>query len=142
MGFKRTTQKTTFGLLPSNRGGAGRGRGGQSRGGARRVYRAPSAQSTQAQAQAFVPTGDEGTLMEQRFDDVALQDEIDEKLGFLKFQEGPEKLGWLINQHATIVKDDDWPTGRAAIDYYFIQDDGEMFKVTVKYSPYFYIASK
>ncbi|KAF8939090.1 DNA polymerase epsilon catalytic subunit [Dissophora ornata] len=132
MGFK----KTTFGLMPpSSRGGrGGRGRGGRS-------YRAPSAQSASA-AQPFVATGDEGTHIEQRFDDVAFQDEIDEKLGFFKFQEGPEKLGWLINQHATLVKDDDWPTGRSAIDYYFIQDDGEMFKTTVRYSPYFYIATK
>ncbi|KAG0367489.1 hypothetical protein BC939DRAFT_506368 [Gamsiella multidivaricata] len=135
MGFK----KTTFGLMPpSARGGASRGRGGRGGGRGGKVYRAPSAQS----AQPFVATGDEGTHIEQRFDDVALQDEIDEKLGFFKFQEGPEKLGWLINQHATLVKDEDWPTGRSAIDYYFIQDDGEMFKTTVKYSPYFYIAPK
>ncbi|KAF9208588.1 DNA polymerase epsilon catalytic subunit [Haplosporangium sp. Z 27] len=130
----------------SGRGGAargGRGRGGSygrsgARGGSGNSYRAPAAQS----AQAYVATGDEGTFVEQRFDDVALQDEIDEKLGFFKFQEGPDKLGWLINQHATLVRDEDWPTGRAAIDYYFIQDDGEMFKTTVKYSPYFYIATK
>ncbi|KAF9543309.1 DNA polymerase epsilon catalytic subunit [Mortierella hygrophila] len=137
MGFK----KTTFGLMPpSNRGGGrggntfrgGRG-GGSGRGG--KSYRDPK-------AQAFVPTGDEGTHIEQRFDDAVLQDEIDEKLGFFKFQEGPEKLGWLINQHATIVKDEDWPTGRSAIDYYFIQEDGEMFKTTLKYNPYFYIAVK
>ncbi|KAF9181365.1 DNA polymerase epsilon catalytic subunit [Haplosporangium sp. Z 11] len=136
MGFK----KTTFGLMPSSgRGGASRGsfrgRGGKGRGG--KTYRAPN-----AQAQTYVATGDEGTHIEQRFEDAALQDEIDEKLGFFKFQEGPEKLGWLINQHATIVKDEDWPSGRAAIDYYFIQDDGEMFKATLKYSPYFYIATK
>ncbi|KAF9359459.1 DNA polymerase epsilon catalytic subunit [Mortierella sp. AD094] len=118
------------------RGGGG-GRGGKS-------YRAPSSQSSAASGaqQAYVATGDEGTYVEQRFDDVAFQDEVDEKLGFYKFQEGPDKLGWLINQHATLVRDEDWPTGRAAIDYYFIQDDGEMFKTTVKYSPYFYIASK
>lgn len=28
------------------------------------------------------------------------------------------------------------------MDYYFIQDDGDMFKTTLKYSPYFYIATK
>ncbi|KAG0320031.1 DNA polymerase epsilon catalytic subunit [Dissophora globulifera] len=144
MGSKRITASTTFGLMPSSgRGGRG-GRGGHGgRGGrGKSSYRAPSAQSASAQAAAFVPTGDEGTHIEQRFDDVAQQDEIDEKLGFFKFQDGPEKLGWLINQHATLVKDEDWPTGRSAIDYYFIQDDGEMFKTTVKYNPYFYIATK
>ncbi|KAK3818962.1 MAG: DNA polymerase epsilon catalytic subunit A [Benniella sp.] len=139
MGFK------TLGLMPSARGGASRGRGrGRGRGGrGGRAYRAPSAQSKAvAVVQPFATTRDEGTYAEQRFDDVAMQDEIDEKLGFFKFQDGSQKLGWLINQHATIVRDEDWPTGRAAIDYYFIQDDGEMFKTTVKYSPYFFIVSK
>ncbi|KAG9322756.1 hypothetical protein KVV02_007016 [Mortierella alpina] len=133
MGFKK---KSTFGLVPSARGGASRGGRGGGRGGrGGKAYRPPG-------AQAYVATGDEGTHVEQRFEDATFQDEIDERLGFFKFQEGPDKLGWLINQHATIVKDEDWPTGRSAIDYYFIQDDGEMFKTTLKYSPYFYIASK
>lgn len=42
----------------------------------------------------------------------------------------------------TLVKDADWPSGKAAVDYYFIQDDGGMFKCTFQYEPYFYIASK
>lgn len=109
MGFK----KTTFGLMPSSArgggnsrgrgggGGGGGGRGGfQKRGG--KPYRAPG-----EQAAAFVPTGDEGTHVEQRFDDAAMQDEIDRKMGFFKFQEGPEKLGWLINQHAVRMKNEE-----------------------------------
>ena len=42
----------------------------------------------------------------------------------------------------TLVKDADWPGGKAAVDYYFIQDDGGMFKCTLQYEPYFYIACK
>jgi hypothetical protein len=38
------------------------------------------------------------------------------------------------------VKDSDWPGGRAAVDYYFIQEDGGMFKCTMNYEPYFYIS--
>ena len=86
--------------MPSSARGGGRGgfRGGargsfQKRGG--KPYRAPG-----EQAAAFVATGDEGTHVEQRFEDASMQDEIDRKMGFVKFQEGPEKLGWLINQHA------------------------------------------
>ncbi|KAJ3839861.1 hypothetical protein F5878DRAFT_659893 [Lentinula raphanica] len=30
----------------------------------------------------------------------------------------------------TLVKDAEWPAGKAAVDYYFIQDDGQMFKCT------------
>ena len=34
------------------------------------------------------------------------------------------------------------PGGRAGVDYYFLQDDGGMFKATVPYEPYFCIACK
>ena len=42
----------------------------------------------------------------------------------------------------TLVKDADWPSGKAAVHFYFIQDDGGMFKCTFQYEPYFYIACK
>lgn len=42
----------------------------------------------------------------------------------------------------TLVKDPDWPSGKAAVDFYFIQDDGGMFKCTLQYEPYFYIGCK
>lgn len=40
----------------------------------------------------------------------------------------------------TLLKDPDWPGGKAAVDYYFIQEDGGMFKCTLAYEPYFYVA--
>lgn len=40
------------------------------------------------------------------------------------------------------MRSDDWPSGRAGVDYYFIQDDGCMFKATLLCEPYFYIACK
>ena len=42
----------------------------------------------------------------------------------------------------TLLKDPTWPSGKAAVDFYFIQDDGAMFKCTFQYEPYFYIACK
>ena len=42
----------------------------------------------------------------------------------------------------TLAKDDEYPQGRAAVDYYFIQDDGGMFKSTLLYEPYFYVSCK
>jgi len=41
-----------------------------------------------------------------------------------------------------LVKDPEWPSGKAGVDFYFIEDDGGMFKVTYLYEPYFYIATK
>lgn len=33
-------------------------------------------------------------------------------------------------------------TGLAAVDFYFIQDDGGTFKVTMPYEPYFYLSCR
>ena len=38
------------------------------------------------------------------------------------------------------MKDSDWPSGKAAVDFYFIQDDGGMFKCTYQYEPYFCVS--
>ncbi|KAF8880545.1 hypothetical protein BD779DRAFT_1548821 [Infundibulicybe gibba] len=84
---------------------------------------------------------DDGTQLAERFERVSLNDEVDEKLGFARVQEG-KKEGWLINMHPTLVKDPEWPSGKAAVDFFFIQDDGSMFKCTFQYEPYFYIACK
>ncbi|KAI8376487.1 uncharacterized protein BYT42DRAFT_574794 [Radiomyces spectabilis] len=82
------------------------------------------------------------TNLDQRFDDIRALDELESRFGFEKYQDGPERLGWLINMHATIIEDDDWPGGRAGVNYYFINENGETFKSTLTYSPYFYIGCK
>ncbi|KAF9451608.1 DUF1744-domain-containing protein [Macrolepiota fuliginosa MF-IS2] len=110
------------------RGGRGRGRG---RGGAALPSDSPAPKRE-----------DDGTLLEERFERVTLNDEIDEKLGFARVQEGIRREGWLINMRPTLVKDPEWPSGKAAVNFYFIQDDGGMFKCTLQYEPYFYIACK
>jgi DNA polymerase epsilon subunit 1 len=33
-----------------------------------------------------------------------LNDEVDEKMGFARIQEGPKKEGWLINMHPVCFK--------------------------------------
>lgn len=42
----------------------------------------------------------------------------------------------------TILKSDNNPTGEAAVDFYFIQDDGGSFKATVPFQPYFYVGCR
>lgn len=37
--------------------------------------------------------------LQNRFEEVRVIDEIDEKLGFYRYTEGPEKLGWMVNMH-------------------------------------------
>ncbi|KAL0581436.1 DNA polymerase epsilon catalytic subunit [Marasmius crinis-equi] len=125
----------SFGLS-SNRGsntrfrGGFRGRGrGRGRGGSSKGNEGPRRE-------------EDGTHLAERFERVKLNDEIDEKLGFPAIQEGATREGWLVNMHPTTVKDPDWPGGKSAVDYYFIQDDGSMFKSTFVYEPYFHIACK
>ncbi|EJT99609.1 DNA/RNA polymerase [Dacryopinax primogenitus] len=48
----------------------------------------------------------------------------------------------MVNMHPTLVKDDDYAGGKAGVDFYFLQDDGGMFKCTMLYEPYFYIGVK
>ena len=79
----------------SGRGGSFRGfRGGGSwRGGRGR------GRGNKTSADATPKREDDGTQLAERFERVALNDEIDEKLGFSRVQEGGRKEGWLVNMH-------------------------------------------
>ncbi|XP_016378501.1 DNA polymerase epsilon catalytic subunit A-like, partial [Sinocyclocheilus rhinocerous] len=68
-------------------------------------------------------------------------DGMDEHFGFERMKEPGEKTGWLINMHPTEILDDD-KRMISAVDYYFIQEDGNRFKIALPYKPYFYIATK
>jgi DNA polymerase epsilon subunit 1 len=67
----------------SFRGQRGRGRGG----------------SSGARSDVIPKQDDEGTRLAERFEQVKSYDEIDDKLGFFRVQEGPKKEGWLVNMH-------------------------------------------
>lgn len=68
-------------------------------------------------------------------------DEMDARFGFDRMKEPGEKTGWLINMHPTEILDED-KRMISAVDYYFIQDDGNRFKVALPFKPYFYVATK
>ncbi|KAM8817888.1 DNA polymerase epsilon catalytic subunit A isoform 4-T4 [Rhynchonycteris naso] len=68
-------------------------------------------------------------------------DKMDSRFGFERLKELGEKTGWLINMHPTEILDEDKRLV-SAVDYYFIQDDGNRFKVALPYKPYFYVATK
>lgn len=86
----------TFGLTARNRGrGSFRG----SRGGTWRGGRARGRGAAKAPGDAAPIREDDGTQLAERFERVSLNDEVDEKLGFARVQEGERKEGWLINMH-------------------------------------------
>ncbi|GJJ12948.1 hypothetical protein Clacol_007195 [Clathrus columnatus] len=127
-----------FGLTSSRRGRGSHFRGNwrkNNRGGGR------SGKNPDPNAPPVV-RGDDGSQIQERFENTKVNDEVDEKMGFVRLSEGSRQEGWLVNMHTTLVKDSEWPGGRSAVDYYFIKDDGGMFKCTLHYDPYFLIACK
>lgn len=84
----------------------------------------------------------EGTSADERWERAKLAQTIDENMGFARYESGRRKEGWLVNVQPTAIEDDRLPAGRAALDCYFIEQDGSTFKATVEYNPYFLIAVK
>ncbi|TIB63670.1 hypothetical protein E3P77_03431 [Wallemia ichthyophaga] len=85
---------------------------------------------------------DERQLLAAKFDKIKESDHLDARLGFSRFEEGGAREAWLVNMHPTLIEDDDYIGGKAAVDFYFLEDDGGMFKSTITYEPYFYLSCK
>uniref|UniRef100_UPI00358EBC15 DNA polymerase epsilon catalytic subunit A isoform X2 n=1 Tax=Myxine glutinosa TaxID=7769 RepID=UPI00358EBC15 len=68
-------------------------------------------------------------------------DAADSVFGFCRPRNPGTFTGWLINMNPTDIMDEDKRLV-SAVDFYFIQDDGERFKVALPFMPYFYIATK
>lgn len=83
----------------------------------------------------------EQTSQNEKVESTRLADKIDENQGFQRFDSGKKKIGWLCNMHSTTLESKT-PGGRAAVDFYFIEEDGGTFKASVEYDPYFLIAVK
>ncbi|KAK0930490.1 DNA polymerase epsilon catalytic subunit [Friedmanniomyces endolithicus] len=85
----------------------------------------------------------EATSQNERLEATRLAHSIDEAQGFERFEAGKPRVGWLMNMHSTSLEDSNIPGGRAAVDYYFIEADGQgRFKASVEYDPYFLLAVK
>ncbi|KAI8979603.1 hypothetical protein BDF20DRAFT_870600 [Mycotypha africana] len=126
-------------MPPKPEFGVSSGTGG--RGGSR--FSGPRRSTTQFQRYGLPNNAaTEASNVDQRFEDISIMDDLQFRFGFDKYHEGPERLGWLINMHETLVKDSDWAGGRSAVDYYFINDSAQTFKSTILFSPYFFIGCK
>ncbi|KAI0156208.1 DNA polymerase epsilon [Pestalotiopsis sp. NC0098] len=94
-----------------------------------------------SRTQTFAATSRaEGTSQDEKAERTALAQSIDEFMGFARYESGRKKEGWLVNVQPTTVAPSDSDGGRAALDCYFIEEDGQTFKATVEYEPYFLIA--
>lgn len=83
--------------------------------------------------------GDSEEASLKRFEEVDERDALDTQMGFDRVTTGAPRQGWMTNMRSTLVKDSEWPAGRSAVDFYFLQEDGDRFKATIAFSPYFFI---
>jgi DNA polymerase epsilon subunit 1 len=84
----------------------------------------------------------EANSQQEKIEAVRLANSIDETMGFTRYESGKKKVGWLCNMHSTTVEDENVPGGKAGVNYYFIGEDGDTFKATLEYDPYFLLAVK
>ncbi|KAJ9148528.1 DNA polymerase epsilon catalytic subunit [Pleurostoma richardsiae] len=84
----------------------------------------------------------EATSTDEKWERTRLAHSIDESMGFARYEAGRRREGWLVNVQPTSIEDERVPGGggRAALDCYFIEEDGATFKATVEYEPYFLVA--
>ncbi|CAG8517653.1 10346_t:CDS:10 [Paraglomus occultum] len=73
---------------------------------------------------------------------IQLEEELDLKLGFDKYDHGQPRIGWLFNMTTTMLEDKKNIRGRSAVKYYFFEEDGGLFTCTRFYNPYFYVRCK
>ncbi|KAK8101026.1 DNA polymerase epsilon subunit 1 [Apiospora kogelbergensis] len=82
----------------------------------------------------------EGTSADEKAERAALAHQIDESMGYARYESGRKKEGWLVNLQPTTLGLEDGDGGRAALDCYFIEEDGNTFKASFEFEPYFLIA--
>ena len=80
--------------------------------------------------------------VEERQRKLAAQDVFDASMGFERYFDGEQKVGWLMNMRGTTVVDAETGTESAAVDLFFLQADGECFKVKKTFAPYFLLGVK
>ncbi|XP_066147109.1 DNA polymerase epsilon catalytic subunit 1 [Euwallacea fornicatus] len=78
---------------------------------------------------------------EYRLKQTIENDSIDSKYGFEKIKSNSERTGFLLNMHSSEILDEDKRLC-AAVDFYFMEEDGTRFKVSYPFMPYFYVLTK
>lgn len=96
-----------------------------------------------SKTKTFASNGrNEATNADEKIEGNRLANNIDETMGFVRYDSGRKKTGWLVNLQATELEDENILGGRSALDLYFIEDSGDTFKATVEFQPYFLVAVK
>ncbi|CAG9765603.1 unnamed protein product [Ceutorhynchus assimilis] len=94
----------------------------------------------QPQSSYKAPTNKEDTS-KFRLSQVLENEQIDAKYGFERLKDNAERTGFLLNLHSSEIVDEDKRLC-AAVDFYFMEEDGTRFKVSYPFMPYFYVLTK
>ncbi|KAK5977685.1 DNA polymerase epsilon catalytic subunit, partial [Trichostrongylus colubriformis] len=78
---------------------------------------------------------------EERVQKIKFNDIIDSKFGYERYTGPAEKEAWLINFQPSEMVDEQSKTIISAVDFYFIEESGEKFKISYPFRPYFYIST-
>ncbi|KAJ1362895.1 DNA polymerase epsilon catalytic subunit [Parelaphostrongylus tenuis] len=76
---------------------------------------------------------------EDRAKKIKSNDLIDLKFGFERYTGPTEKNAWLFNFQPSEIIDEQSKVILSAVDFYFIQENTERFKISYPFRPYFYI---
>uniref|UniRef100_A0A1I7SFS8 DNA polymerase epsilon catalytic subunit n=1 Tax=Bursaphelenchus xylophilus TaxID=6326 RepID=A0A1I7SFS8_BURXY len=72
----------------------------------------------------------------ERLEKIRRRDAIDSKFGYVKINDSELRDAWLVNFQPSEVLDDQHNRLVAAVDFYFLREDGSRFKVAYPYFPY------
>ncbi|CAJ0596065.1 unnamed protein product [Cylicocyclus nassatus] len=78
---------------------------------------------------------------DERAQKIKFNDEIDAKFGFERYTSTTERDAWLINFQPAELIDEHTKAIISAVDFYFIQGNGERFKISYPFRPYFFIST-
>ena len=92
------------------------------------------------------PSGGAGgldTKSDIRLKESRQHDAVDAKYGFVRTPNNvvKDETGFLVNMHATEILDEEKRL-ISAVDYYFVKDDGQRFKIALPFRPYLYVLIK
>lgn len=79
---------------------------------------------------------------QERITQIKAYDVIDSKFGFDRYTGKDEKKGFLMNLQPAELVDEQTKVVTSCVDFYFISDMDERFKVSFPFRPYFYIATR
>uniref|UniRef100_A0A0N5A8U1 DNA polymerase epsilon catalytic subunit n=1 Tax=Syphacia muris TaxID=451379 RepID=A0A0N5A8U1_9BILA len=76
---------------------------------------------------------------EQRLAKICATDAVDAKFGYYTCKDSTERDAWLVNVQSSEAVDEQTKVIYAACDFYFLQIDGERFKISYPFRPYLYL---